>query len=57
MTSRPREDEVLVEYARLVNQFSVHDGLVVASHRVQETDAIITTDGAVPDASVDTVWD
>ena len=50
-------DEVLVEYARLVDQFSIHDGLVVASHRAEETNAIITTDSAVRDAGVDTVWD
>lgn len=52
----PIDDEELVEYARLVDRFSIHDALVVASHCARETDAIITTDGAIRDAGFETVW-
>lgn len=50
------DDEALVEYASLVGDFSIHDGLVVASHRARETDAIVTTDGAIRDAGIETIW-
>jgi predicted nucleic acid-binding protein len=53
----PVGDEELVEYAEFVDGFSIHDGLVVASHRARDTDAIITTDGAIRDAGVESVWD
>lgn len=52
----PADDDVLIEYAQLVDEFSIHDGLVVASHRAQETDAIITTDGTIRDAGIRTLW-
>jgi hypothetical protein len=52
----PVDDAEMVEYAQLVDEFSIHDGLIVASHRVQETDAILTTDGTIHDAGYDTVW-
>lgn len=52
----PVNDVELVEYAQLVDEFSIHDGLIVASHRAQETDAIITTDGVIRDAGYETVW-
>jgi predicted nucleic acid-binding protein len=41
----PIDDAELAEYAQLVGEFSIHDGLIVASHRAQETTAILTTDG------------
>lgn len=47
----------LGEYAQIVAEFSIHDGLIVASHRAQDTDAIITTDGVIADADYTTVWD
>jgi hypothetical protein len=53
----PIDDEELVEYTRVVDRFSIHDALVVASHRAEGTDAIITTDGAIQDAGYETVWD
>jgi predicted nucleic acid-binding protein len=53
----PVDDAELVEYAQLVDEFSIHDGLIVASHRAQETDAILTTDGAIRDAGYETVWE
>ena len=52
----PIDDAEMVEYAQLVNEFSIHDGLVVASHRAQDTDAILTTDGAIRDAGYETAW-
>jgi hypothetical protein len=39
----------------VVGEFSVHDGLIVASHRARETGAIITTDGIIRDAGFETV--
>jgi hypothetical protein len=53
----PVDDTELVEYAQLVDEFSIHDGLIVASHRAQDTDAIITTDGIIHDAGYETVWE
>lgn len=53
----PVEDEAIGEYARIVDRFSIHDGLVVASHRARETDAIVTTDGVVREAGYDTLWE
>ena len=49
-------DEEIAEYTQVVNEFSIHDGLVVASHRVAGTEAVITTDGVINEAGVDTVW-
>lgn len=53
----PVGDEELVEYAGVVGEFSIHDALVVASHRARDTDAVVTSDGALGDAGVDTVWE
>lgn len=53
----PIADEELASYARLVGEFSIHDGLIVASHRTRGTDAVATSDGAVRDAGVETVWE
>jgi predicted nucleic acid-binding protein len=52
----PVENSTLVEYAQVVSEFSIHDGLIVASHLAQETDAIITTDGTIQEAGFETVW-
>ena len=49
-------DEEIAEYTQVVNEFSIHDGLVVASHRVAGTEAVITIDGVINEAGVDTVW-
>jgi predicted nucleic acid-binding protein len=49
-------DEEVAEYAQVVYEFSIHDGLVVASHRVSGTEAVITTDGVLDEAGVDTIW-
>jgi hypothetical protein len=53
----PVDDAELVEYVQVVGEFSIHDGLIVSSHRVQDTDAILTTDGVIRDAGYETVWD
>jgi predicted nucleic acid-binding protein len=53
----PDRDETMVEYAEIVDTFSIHDGLIVASHRAQGTAAVITADGVIRDADVETVWD
>lgn len=50
------EDSELVEYAAVVGELSIHDALIVASHRARDTDAIITSDGAISDAGYDTIW-
>lgn len=50
------DDAELVEYARIVDELSIHDALIVASHRARETDAIITSDGVIADAGCETVW-
>ncbi len=47
----------LAEYAQLLDEFSIHDGLIVASHRAQETDAILTTDGVISNAGYKPIWD
>ena len=47
----------LAEYAQLLDEFSIHDGLIVASHRAQETDAILTTDGVISNAGYKTIWE
>lgn len=52
----PVGDAELTAYATLVGEFSIHDGLIIASHRAQETDAIITTDGIINDAGYETLW-
>jgi hypothetical protein len=49
-------DEEIAEYTQVINEFSIHDGLVVASHRVAGTEAVITTDGVIDEAGVDAVW-
>lgn len=52
----PVDDAELIEYAGVVDEFSIHDALIVAGHRAQDTDAIITTDGAIDDAGYSTIW-
>ena len=52
----PIGDAELVEYARIVDEYTIHDALIVASHRVRETEVVLTTDGSIADSGVDTVW-
>ena len=49
------DDGELAEYAQIVGELSIHDALIVASHRARETDAIITSDGVIA-AGYETVW-
>ncbi|MXR40747.1 PIN domain-containing protein [Halobaculum sp. WSA2] len=53
----PVDHAELVEYAQLVDGFSIHDALIVASHRAQGTGAILTTDETVRDAGYETIWE
>ncbi|QKY21912.1 hypothetical protein B4589_015985 (plasmid) [Halolamina sp. CBA1230] len=53
----PVGESELAEYAALVSAFSIHDGLIVASHRSVGTEAIVTSDGVIRDAGYDTVWE
>jgi predicted nucleic acid-binding protein len=53
----PVDDAELVEYTGIVDEFSIHAGMIVASHRAQETDAIITSDEVIRESEVKTVWD
>ncbi|WP_128905083.1 type II toxin-antitoxin system VapC family toxin [Halorubrum amylolyticum] len=50
------DEAELAEYAQIVGELSIHDALIVASHRSRETDAIITSDGVIADAGYETVW-
>lgn len=52
----PIDEAALVEYAQLVDEFSIHDGQIVASHRTRDTNAIITTDSVISDAGYQTIW-
>lgn len=47
--------EEMGAYGSIADQYSIHDGLLVASHRVSGTDAIISKDQAF--AGLETVWD
>lgn len=53
----PVDNAALAEYAEVVDAFSIHDGLVVASHRAEGTDAVLTSDGVIEDAGYETCWD
>jgi predicted nucleic acid-binding protein len=50
-------DDELVEFTAVVDKFSIHDAIVVASHRTAETDGIVTSDGVISEAGYETVWD
>lgn len=53
----PVGEEELAEYARVVEEFTIHDGLIVASHHANETEAVITSDSAIRDAGITTIWE
>lgn len=53
----PVDDAELIEYAQVESEFSIHDGLIVTSHRSRDTAAIITTDSVIVDADYPTVWE
>jgi predicted nucleic acid-binding protein len=37
--------------------FSLHDAMIVASHRTRNTEALVTTDTNIDDEGVTVVWD
>lgn len=39
-----------------VDSLTLHDAMIVASHHTQDTDAVITSDGAISESDVPTVW-
>lgn len=49
-------EEELVAFAEVVEEFSLHDALVVASHQVDGTEAVITSDGVIAEAGCETIW-
>lgn len=57
ITIAPVGETELVEYTSVVDEFTIHDALIVASHRANDTDAIVTTDGVLADAEVATIWE
>lgn len=57
VTSAPVGEEELAEYTHVVDEFTIHDGLIVASHTANETDAVITSDSAIEGAGVATIWE
>lgn len=57
VSSAPVGEGELSEYARVVDEFTIHDGLIVASHNANETEAVITSDKAIKDAGVATIWE
>lgn len=52
----PVAEDELAEYVKIVDELSIHDALVVASHRAQGTDAVITSDEEIREVGVSTVW-
>jgi predicted nucleic acid-binding protein len=49
------EDQQHVATAR--GTYSLHDAMVVASHRTRDTEAIITTDTDINETGVSVIWD
>jgi len=56
VSSAPLAEAELAEYVRVVEEFNIHDGLIVASHYARGTDAVISSDTAIQDAGVATIW-
>lgn len=44
-------------YLDVLDELTIHDAMIVASHRTRDTDAIVTTDGEIADLGVATVWE
>ena len=53
----PVESETLTEYVQMVDEFSIHDGLIVASHCASETEAVLTSDTVIAEAGFETIWE
>lgn len=56
-TLAPLGVDELGAFASIAEFLSIHDALVIATHRTQDTDEIITNDPEIQDFGVDTVWD
>ena len=48
--------DALYALTDLLDDLTLHDAMVVASHQANETDAVITTDSEINDAKIPTVW-
>lgn len=42
--------------AARMDEFSIHDAMIVASHESRGTNAILTKDGVIADSDVSTIW-
>ena len=51
----PVGDAELTEHAQVIDGFSVHDALIVASHRARDTEAVGTSNGVTRDAGDEVV--
>lgn len=49
-------DDELAAFTHVVDDFSLHDALVVASHCADGTDAILTSGGRIAKSGCETVW-
>lgn len=56
-TLAPIGTDELGAFASLTEFFSIHDALVVATHRTQNTDEIITNDPEMDAFGIHTVWE
>jgi predicted nucleic acid-binding protein len=52
----PIDEHVLAVFASEVDRYTMHDGLIVATHTVHGTAAIISKDEAFNDAGIETMW-
>jgi predicted nucleic acid-binding protein len=50
----PVDEHDLAAYGSLLDHHTLHDALLIANHRVRDTEAIITSDGAF--ATEETLW-
>jgi predicted nucleic acid-binding protein len=50
------DTEQLAEMVGLSDALTLHDAMVVANHRIRETEAVVTTDTEMDEAGVDVVW-
>lgn len=51
----PTDEQDLAVFGSLLDHYTLHDALLIATHRVRGTEAIVTSDAAF--AGEDTIWD
>lgn len=56
-TLAPVGVDELGAFASITEVLSIHDALVIATHRSRDTDGVITNDPEIEAFGVDTVWD